>query len=88
MQDLFDAAKLEERRNRIRYPVGEFCNDVGINASSWERLRAGREPRLSTAWRIEKAIERREIDLLAHLIELHPEKAAELLAAAKRGEAA
>lgn len=88
MQDLFDVSKLEERRKAIRLPVGELCRGVGLNPSTWERVRAGVEPRLSTAKALTGAIVEAERELLGHLAKLHPDLIVELAEMLKRGEAA
>lgn len=83
MQDLFDVSKIEERRRAIRVPIGDFCRQSGLNPATWERLRSGAEPRLSTARAIKETIEGEERRILAYLISLHPDHAAELLGRGK-----
>tara|TARA_R110002074_G_scaffold78523_1_gene177698 strand:+ start:983 stop:1255 length:273 start_codon:yes stop_codon:yes gene_type:complete len=81
MQEYFDASKLEKRREAIRLPIGEFCKQVGMHPSTWEKYRAGSEPRLGTARNVISVIETDELKMLEHLIKLHPETATQLLAA-------
>lgn len=81
MQDFFNAIKLEERRAALRLSVGDFCRRVGMHPSTWEKARAGHEPRLGTARNVIRVLEAEELTLLRHLIGLHPDKAREMLAA-------
>jgi predicted transcriptional regulator len=85
MQHFPTLSQIENRASAIGVKPRALCAEARVSESSWSRWKDGaQEPLASKLRQVIEALERLERRQLEHLIALHPERAAELLAAQKQ----
>src|SRR5690554_1213313 len=89
MTDFRSIDQIDLRRAALRLDANELAELAGISIRTLRRMRTDPDATRAGNYRkLDEALDAEELRLLAHLIGLHPEKAAEILSAPRSGTGA